>query len=168
MMKPRRRRFVAAALSLPAMPVAMRHAAAQLPTQLLAQVPTQSPAQSPAQVSAQSNAQSSPSDMVSIQQPSFVVEFRSGPKWDSSKKPDEQAFFRDHSANLKRMRERGQLIVGARYADRGWIVVNAESESAARALIEDDPSVRNGIFVFDVHPLSVFYAGCLQTTRRGP
>ena len=105
--------------------------------------------------------------MVSVQHPSFVVEFRIGPKWDASKKPVEQAYFREHSANLKRMRDGGQLIVGARYSDKGWIVITAESEPAARALIEADPSVQNGAFVFEMHPLNVFYAGCLQPARRG-
>jgi uncharacterized protein YciI len=90
-----------------------------------------------------------------------------GPKWDAARRPVDQLHFRDHSANLKKMRDSGQLLVGARYSDKGWIVVGAESEAAARALIEVDPSVQNGVFVFEMHPLNVFYPGCLPASRRG-
>ena len=96
----------------------------------------------------------------------FVVELRTGPKWDTSKKPGEQLHFRDHSANLKKLRDNGQLLVGARYSDKGWLVVGAETAAAARALIDADPSVQNGVFVYELHPVNVFYPGCIPGSRR--
>ena len=49
--------------------------------------------------------------------------------------------------------------MGARYADKGMIVLRAASEAAARAEIEADPGVVAGIFTFDVNELRVFYPG---------
>ena len=96
----------------------------------------------------------------------FAVEFRTGPKWDASKKPHEQVYFREHSANLKRLRDNGSLLVGARYADKGFLIVGAESEASVRALVDVDPSVQNQVFAYELHPFSVFYAGCVLAPKR--
>ncbi len=96
----------------------------------------------------------------------FAVEIKVGPKWDQSKSPQEQAFFREHSANLRRMREAGILLMGARYSDKGLIVVAATSAAEARAQMEQDPSIAAGTFVFEVHPFNVFYAGELKSRAR--
>jgi uncharacterized protein YciI len=96
----------------------------------------------------------------------FAVEFRVGPKWDASKKPHEQAHFREHSANLKRLRDSGQLLVGARYSDKGFLVLAAESEASVRALVEADPAVSGQIFAYEAHPFNVFYAGCVPAPKR--
>ena len=99
-------------------------------------------------------------------QPLFGVEFRTGPAWDSTKPPHEQAFFKDHSSNLKRLRDAGHLLVGARYSDKGLIVLSAADETAARALVDADPSIANGVFVYAIHPFRVFYPGCLAAPER--
>jgi hypothetical protein len=91
----------------------------------------------------------------------FAVEFRMGPKWDTSRPPGEQAHFADHSANLKRVREAGSLLLGARYSDKGLVVLAADSESSARAMIDADASVQNQVFVYELHKFSVFYPGCV-------
>ncbi len=96
----------------------------------------------------------------------FAVEIRVGPKWDQAKSPQEQAFFKEHSANLRRMREAGVLVMGARYADKGLIVVAATSAADARAQMEQDPSIAAGTFIFEVHPFNVFYAGELKSRAR--
>lgn len=96
----------------------------------------------------------------------FAVEFRTGPGWDTSKKPNEQLHFREHSANLKRMREQGGLLIGARYSDKGFLVVAAESETNVRALVDADPSIQAQVFAYDVYPFHVFYAGCVETAKR--
>jgi hypothetical protein len=97
----------------------------------------------------------------------FAVEFRIGPKWDASKAPHEQAGFGEHSANLKRLRDSGALLLGARYADKGFIVLAAGSEAAARGEIEVDPSVRNQVFAYDIHEFRVFYPGCVEKASAG-
>jgi uncharacterized protein YciI len=100
--------------------------------------------------------------------PLFAVEIRVGSKWDSSKAPHEQALFREHSANLKRLRDAGHLIMGARYSDIGLIILAADSEASARAMIEADPSIAAGTFTYAVHPFSVFYSGNLRPPLAPP
>lgn len=89
--------------------------------------------------------------------PLFAVEVRVGPKWDASKAPQEQNLFREHSANLKRLRDAGHLVMGARYSDIGLIILAAETEASARAMIDADPSMAAGTFKYDIHPFNVFY-----------
>lgn len=91
----------------------------------------------------------------------FLVVFSLGPQWVAGKPPGEQTSFREHGQNLKRLRDAGRIVLGARYADKGMIVLRAESEAAARAELEADPGVRAGIFTFDLSELRVFYDGYL-------
>jgi uncharacterized protein YciI len=98
--------------------------------------------------------------------PLFAVEFRTGSGWDHTKPAHEQAYFRDHSANLKRLRDQGQLVLGARYSDRGFIVMTGESAAAVREQIELDPAVRNQIFAFELHEFGVFYPGCVGAPAK--
>ncbi len=92
----------------------------------------------------------------------FAVEFKTGPAWDATKPPNEQAYFKEHSANLKQLRDRGVLIVGARYADKGFIVLSAVSADEAGTMIKADPAVQHGTFVYELHEFKVFYPGTLS------
>ena len=96
----------------------------------------------------------------------FAVEIKVGPKWDASKPPQEQAFFREHSANLRRLRDATQLVVGARYSDKGLIVIAAPDVAAVKALMDQDPSFAAGTFVYEVHAMNVFYPGELRARAR--
>ena len=87
----------------------------------------------------------------------FAVEIRIGPGWDADKAPAEQAFFREHSAQLRQLRNAGYIVMGARYSDVGLIVFRAASIEAIEELMRQDPSMEAGTFRFDVHPLNVFY-----------
>ena len=87
----------------------------------------------------------------------FVVHFSTGPSWDQSKPPGDQDGFSEHSANLRQLRTEGTILFGARYGEFGMIIVRASSLEAANELIESDPGVQSGIFVFTVVPINVFY-----------
>ena len=89
--------------------------------------------------------------------PLYAAIFKTGPKWDTAKAPNEQPFFREHSANLAKLRAAGTIVMGARYADIGLVVVTAATEADARKLFESDPSIAGGTFTLDVHRFSVFY-----------
>lgn len=96
----------------------------------------------------------------------FAVEIKTGPAWDAAKPPQDQAHFREHSANLRRLRELGALLMGARYADKGLVVLRAASESDAHALLKDDPSFQAGVFKYELHEFRVFYSGTLAAPPR--
>ncbi|MGZ8993391.1 MAG: YciI family protein [Burkholderiaceae bacterium] len=89
--------------------------------------------------------------------PLFVVHFETGRSWNKSLAPSDQPGFREHSANLNRLRKEGTIVFGARYADLGMIFVRAGTLDQAKALMEADPGVQSGIFSYRIEPLRVFY-----------
>ena len=91
----------------------------------------------------------------------FAVEVKTGPKWDAARAPLEQPFFREHSAHLRQLRDAGHIVVGARYSDKGLLVISAASQAAVRALMDPDPSMVHGTFTYEVHDFNVFYPGTL-------
>jgi uncharacterized protein YciI len=96
----------------------------------------------------------------------FAVEIKTGPSWDHNKAPNEQAQFREHSANLKKLRDAGQIVVGARYSDKGLLIFTAKSVAEVKQLMDQDPSISAGTFKYEVHDFNVFYSGTLQARPR--
>jgi len=96
------------------------------------------------------------------QKPSaFVVIFSLGPNWDSSKPADQQRGFREHSANLQRLRSEKSVLLGGRFSDKGMVIVQAADEASARAMFADDIMVKERVFNMELHPFSPFYTGCI-------
>ena len=98
--------------------------------------------------------------------PLYAAVYKTGPNWDAAKPPGDQALFKEHSAYLAKLRAAGTIVMGARYADVGLIVVSAPSEADARKIFEADPSVGAGTFAVDVHRFSVFYPGYVGTPPK--
>lgn len=111
-------------------------------------------------------AQGPPATTTPSEVPLFAVEITVGSKWDPSRPPQDQQFFRDHSANLKRLRDSGALILGARYSDKGLVVLAAHDEASARAMMDEDPSIKADVFRYRIHPLNVFYGGTVSARAR--
>lgn len=111
---------------------------------------------------ANSAAQEKESTATISKQHYFVAQYSTGSGWDTAKQPHEQKFFKEHSQLLGRLRKKGTIVIGARYSDKGFIVVRAHSEEKARALFANDPSVKAATFQFELFPLSVFYGGCVE------
>lgn len=95
----------------------------------------------------------------------FIVTYTTGPAWDTTKPPNEQANFKEHSANLSAWRKAGIIRFGARFADKGIIFLTERSLQAARERITGDQGVASGLFVADVQPLSPFYYGCIEKAK---
>lgn len=93
--------------------------------------------------------------------PLFIVHFTTGPAWVEGKPFGEQLHARDHSANLQRLRGLGTILIGARYAETGMVILRSESEESARAEIDQDPAVHAGIFKYTLAELRPFYNGCV-------
>lgn len=92
----------------------------------------------------------------------FAVEVKTGPNWDPSKAPHEQAFFKEHSQNLQLLRTEGHIVMGARYSDIGLLIFSAASADDVQKLMNKDPSIAAGTFVIEVHAMNVFYPGLVQ------
>jgi uncharacterized protein YciI len=93
----------------------------------------------------------------------FVAHFTVGPAWDKDKPPNQQQHFAAHSANLKKLRGEGRLLVGARYADKGMVVVKAATREEAEALFAGDPSLAAEVFQLQLDELRPFYPGTIGT-----
>ena len=91
----------------------------------------------------------------------FIVHLTLGAAWDKSKPPAQQPGFTEHSANLRALREAGRLAMGARYADKGLLVVRAVDADEARSLFAADPMVTGNLFALQVDELRVFYPGAV-------
>jgi uncharacterized protein YciI len=98
--------------------------------------------------------------------PLFAVEITVGPAWDTRQQPQDQAHFREHSSSLKRLHDAGVFLIGGRYADKGLIILAAKDEASARALMEEDPSIRAEVFKYQLHAFNVFYGGTVNAKAR--
>jgi uncharacterized protein YciI len=87
----------------------------------------------------------------------FIVHFETGEHWDVSLGAHEQTGFKQHSANLQKLRHDGTIVFGARYADLGLIILRHDSLATAAELLNADPGVQSGIFVFRIEPVRIFY-----------
>ncbi len=98
--------------------------------------------------------------------PLFAIEITVGQSWNQAKPAQEQQYFREHSANLKRLRDSGALVMGARYSDKGFILLAAKDEAHVRTMLDEDPSFKAEVFKYQVHPFNVFYGGTVNTRPR--
>lgn len=89
----------------------------------------------------------------------FAVTLTTGPAWDAAKPANEQKFFREHSANLSRLRAENVSVLGGRYGDKGLILIRAADEVAARAELAKDPSIAAGTFQATVEEYRPFQHG---------
>jgi uncharacterized protein YciI len=96
----------------------------------------------------------------------FIVEFTIGEAWVKEKPANQQPYFAEHSANLKRMRAEGRLLVGGRFSDKGLLVVKGRSLEEVRAEVGKDASVANKTFNAVVYPFAPFYDGCVEREAK--
>ncbi len=95
----------------------------------------------------------------------FIVSYTTGPGWQAAKPPQEQTYFKEHSQHLQQLRKDGLIKAGARYSDKGIIIVSAASLGAARALVDKDLAIQHALFHAEVHKFNVFFEGCLERQR---
>ncbi|HSA57588.1 MAG TPA: hypothetical protein VLE53_17880 [Gemmatimonadaceae bacterium] len=91
----------------------------------------------------------------------FALLFTTGPGWDSSRPPAQQAHFGAHSANLSRLRQAGIIVAGGRFGAYGLILVRAPGRDSVNALLRPDSSLVAGTFKVEVAPWSTVYEGTI-------
>jgi uncharacterized protein YciI len=97
-----------------------------------------------------------------VQTKYFIAIFSLGPAWQKDKPAHEQLYFKEHSANLRKWRDEKKIGLGARYSDKGMIVLSARDEAEAREWLGNDPMVVNKVFHLEIYPFSPFYTGCIE------
>ncbi len=96
----------------------------------------------------------------------YIVTYTTGPSWDMTKPPNDQPFFKEHSANLSKLRKDGVIKAGARYGDKGIIFIAAESLHAAKEIVFADQAVVSKLFNAEVQKLNIFYDGCIERPKK--
>jgi len=92
----------------------------------------------------------------------FIVHFTIGENWDKDKPANEQKYFKHHSENLRALRAENRLLLGARYADKGMIIIKAHHITEAKNFVARDSSVIHHVFKIDVDEFKPFYDGCIS------
>ena len=81
---------------------------------------------------------------------------RKGPNWGAGTKEESQRIQDGHLANIRKMAEAGKLIVAGPMMDdgdlRGIFIFKAKSPDEVRAMTDDDPAVKAGRLVVELHP----------------
>jgi len=95
----------------------------------------------------------------------YLVTYTTGVAWDHTKAPNEQPYFKEHSANLGKLRKEGVITAGARYAEKGIIFMKTATLQAAKEIVFSDMAVINKLFNADVQKLNVFYDGCIEKVK---
>ncbi len=76
---------------------------------------------------------------------------------------DEEArHLSDHFAYLQRLGEEGRVILAGRTTGDevfGLVIVAADDEAAAQAIVDDDPAVANGLMRATLYPYRVAVSG---------
>lgn len=95
----------------------------------------------------------------------YAVTYTVGPLWDVNKSPNDQHYFKEHSARLGQLRKDGVIKAGARFGVKGFIVITATSTAAAKEIVFADVAVISKLFVAEVEKMNVFYDGCLERPK---
>ena len=96
----------------------------------------------------------------------FRGDLQDRPGVEHRESPERTAVLQEHSANLAKLRAAGTIVMGARYADIGLVVVTAATEAEAKKLFDADPSIAAGTFALDIQRFSVFYPGYVGTPPK--
>ena len=92
----------------------------------------------------------------------FIAIFSRGPEWVADKQANEQVGFKEHSANLQRLRAEKRIPIGGRYSDKGMVIVEAKDEAEAHVLFDGDVMLQKKTFVLELHQFRPFYKGAIE------
>jgi uncharacterized protein len=81
---------------------------------------------------------------------------RRGPNWTPTATEETQRIQDGHMANIRKMAATGKLIVAGPFTDngdlRGVFIFHGASMEEAKAMVDQDPAVKAGRLVVDLHP----------------
>src|SRR6266478_3876475 len=81
---------------------------------------------------------------------------RRGPHWTAASTEETQRIQEGHMANIRKMAATGKLIVAGPFSDngdlRGVFIFHHASMEEAKAMIDQDPAIKAGRLVIELHP----------------
>ncbi len=83
----------------------------------------------------------------------FLVIYRPGPSWLVGKPVSEQPL-KEHGKYMLSLYVKGSMKFAGPLTDNagGAVVLAVADESEAKAIVTEDPAVKSGIFVYEMHP----------------
>jgi uncharacterized protein YciI len=99
----------------------------------------------------------SPTETVNPQQratqPTFLVVYRPGPAWLTGKSVMEQPL-KEHGKYMLSLYIKGSMRLAGPLTDNagGAVLLEVSDEAEAKAIVANDPAVKSGIFVYEMHP----------------
>lgn len=95
----------------------------------------------------------------------YLVILKKGPHRDQDSTTAEQ-IQKGHMENITKMAEAGKLNVAGPFLDdgdlRGIFVFNLSSEQEVRALVDNDPAVKAGRLIYEIHPWMTAKGTCFK------
>ena len=83
----------------------------------------------------------------------FLVMYRPGPAWLAGKSVSEQPL-KEHGKYMLSLYVKGSMKLAGPLADNagGAVVLEVADQPEAQAIVAQDPAVKSGIFVYEMHP----------------
>src|SRR5947208_16129696 len=83
----------------------------------------------------------------------YLVIYRPGPAWLTGKSVMEQPL-KEHGKYMLSLYIKGSMKLAGPLTDNagGAVLLDVSDESEAKAIVTEDPAVKSGIFVYEMHP----------------
>jgi uncharacterized protein len=83
----------------------------------------------------------------------FLVIYRPGPSWVPGKTVHEQRL-KEHGKYMLSLYEKGSMKSAGPFTDNtgGAVVLEVNGDTEARAIVAEDPAVKSGVFLPEIHP----------------
>lgn len=83
----------------------------------------------------------------------YLVLYRPGPAWLRGKSIMEQPL-KEHGKYMLSLYIRGSMKLAGPLTDNagGAVLLEVANEAAAKAIVTNDPAVKSGVFVYEIHP----------------
>jgi uncharacterized protein YciI len=84
--------------------------------------------------------------------PTYLVVYRAGPSWPAGA-PIRALPLREHGRYMLELYKQSVMRFAGAFADDsgGAVMFDAENDASARAIVDADPAVASGIFMFELH-----------------
>jgi uncharacterized protein len=89
----------------------------------------------------------------------FMVFLRRGPAWTAEVTPATRAVSQGHMENIQRLTSAGKLVVAGPFLEQsgeralaGLFLLRVETLDEAKAVVDSDPAVKAGRFVYEIVP----------------
>ena len=111
---------------------------------VLSLAPIYSPAQSP-------TATTNPQETAT--KATYLVLYRPGPAWLAGKSVMEQPL-KEHGKYMLSLYTKGSMKLAGPLTDNagGAVLLEVANEAEAKAIVANDPAVKSGVFVYEMHP----------------